>query len=88
MTPSVARKVLQLFAPGKTEKGTPLQNHLTDKEKEVLKQLVEGNSYKMIADRIHISIDTVRFHIRNIYAKLHVNSATEAVALALRKKLI
>jgi DNA-binding NarL/FixJ family response regulator len=88
MTPSVARKVLQLFGPGKSEKGTAAQNNLTDKEKEVLKQLVEGNSYKMIADQLQISVDTVRFHIRNIYAKLHVNSATEAVALALRKKLI
>jgi DNA-binding NarL/FixJ family response regulator len=88
MTASVARKVLQLFGPGKADKSTHTENNLTDKEKEVLKQLVDGNSYKMIADQLQISVDTVRFHIRNIYAKLHVNSATEAVALALRKKLI
>lgn len=88
MTPSVARKVLQMFGPGKSVKETTAQNNLTDKEKEVLKQLVEGNSYKMIADHLKISVDTVRFHIRNIYSKLHINSATEAVALALRKKLI
>lgn len=88
MTASVARKVLQLFGPGKADKSTGTENNLTEKEKEVLKQLVDGNSYKMIADQLQISVDTVRFHIRNIYAKLHVNSATEAVVLALRKKLI
>lgn len=89
MTPSVARKVLQLVSPaGQLYKNKPLQNPLTEKEKAVLQQLIEGNSYKMIADTLHISIDTVRFHIRNIYTKLHVNSATEAVSMALRKKLL
>ncbi len=88
MTPIVARKVLGLFATSKKVKGKASQHLLTAKECEVLAQLVQGNSYKMIAGELQISVDTVRFHIRNIYVKLHVNSATEAVALALRHKLV
>lgn len=86
MTPSIARKVLQLFAhpiPAKSQ-----QISLTEKEKSVLQQLVHGHSYKMIANDLHISVDTVRFHIRNIYAKLHVNSATEAVSMAIKNRLV
>lgn len=88
MTPSVARKVLQLLAPDKKSKKETLPDPLTAKEIEVLQQLVEGNSYKMIAANLLISIDTVRFHIRNIYTKLHVHSATEAVTFALRKNIV
>lgn len=86
---SIARKVLQLFAhPALRPAATPQLPVLTDKEKLVLLQLVEGDSYKMIAEHLNISLDTVRFHIRNIYQKLHVNSATEAVSLALRRRLL
>lgn len=86
---SIARKVLQLFAhPALRPAATPQLPGLTDKEKLVLLQLVEGDSYKMIAEHLNISLDTVRFHIRNIYQKLHVNSATEAVSLALRRRLL
>ena len=88
MTPVVARKVLRFFNSGIKEKPSAHISLLTEKEKEVLGRLVEGNSYKMIGENLQISVDTVRFHIRNIYAKLHVNSATEAVALAIRKKII
>ncbi len=89
MTPVVARKVLRFFSgqPATGEK-TPPNPTLTEKEKMVLARLVEGDSYKMIAEYLGLSIDTVRFHIRNIYNKLHVNSATEAVSLALRKRMI
>ena len=86
---SIARKVLQLFAhPALRPAATSQLPGLTDKEKLVLQQLVEGDSYKMIAEHLNISLDTVRFHIRNIYQKLHVNSATEAVSLALRRRLL
>lgn len=89
MTASVARKVLSLFARQEhSTKPSSQLSPLTDKEQQVLARLVEGDSYKMIADKLGISIDTVRFHIRHIYGKLHVNSATEAVSLALRKKLL
>ena len=53
---------------------------LTPKEKEILQQLVKGKSFKMIADAIGSTYETVRTHIKNIYAKLHVNSNTEAVS--------
>lgn len=53
--------------------------NLSDREKEVLQLLVDGNSYKMVAAEMDILIDTVRSHIRNIYDKLHVNSKSEAV---------
>ena len=88
MTPVIARKIIQLFARGTTVRATQIPNELTEKEKQVLQALVDGSSYKMIALQLGISLDTVRFHIRNIYTKLHVNSATEAVALALRNRLV
>jgi DNA-binding NarL/FixJ family response regulator len=62
-------------------------NDLSSREKEILECLVEGMSYKMIASSCKISIDTVRFHIRNIYEKLHVSSKSEAVVKALRRDL-
>lgn len=86
MTSSIARKVLMMFA--KSNQKSDNQHNLTDREQEILALLVAGNSYKMIAAALRISIDTVRSHIKNIYEKLHVHSQTEAVAKAIREKLI
>lgn len=77
MTSSVAKKVLQLF-PGKQEKKVTPEG-LTTRETELLQCMVKGYSYKMIADELQISIETVRSHIKKIYKKLQVSSATEAV---------
>lgn len=85
MSPSVARMVLDSMRQ-KSAPANPYQ--LTPKEKEVLTSLSKGNSYKLIADDIHISIDTVRSHIRSVYEKLHVHSQTEAVSKAINEKLI
>ncbi|MEO6490782.1 MAG: response regulator transcription factor [Ferruginibacter sp.] len=85
LSPSIAKKVLQSFKA--TNSGKVLYN-LSDRETEVLKYLVKGYSYKMIASACFISLDTVRGHIRNIYAKLHVNCGREAVAKALRDKIV
>lgn len=85
MNSSIATQVLQMFAgmsPGDENYG------LSTKEKAVLKSLVDGNSYKMVAAALHISIDTVRSHIRNIYEKLQVNSKSEAVAKALKNRIV
>ncbi|GAB3712405.1 response regulator transcription factor [Spirosoma flavus] len=82
MTPSIALKVLEAFHQPK-----PNDFLLTDKEKEVLQRLVEGDSYKLIAHHCGISMGTVRTHIVNIYEKLHVNSKSEAVAKALKTGL-
>jgi len=61
---------------------------LSTREKEVVTNLSEGNNYQEIAERLLISVDTVRHHIRNIYKKLHVHSQSEAVAKAIRKGII
>jgi len=84
MTSSVARKVLQLF-PGKPEKKIKTEN-LTARETEILQWLVKGYSYKMIANELGLSIETVRSHIKKIYKKLQVSSATEAVYKAAHSK--
>ena len=86
MTASIARKVLMMVpraaSPDKEK------HNLSDKENVILQLLVNGNSYKMIAAELGISLDTVRFHIKKIYDKLHVHSATEAVSKALRDRLV
>lgn len=84
MTPSIARKVLALF-PKKTTTHHELEK-LTCREQEVLKSLSEGNSYKMVANELDISIETVRTHIKRIYEKLHVHSVSEAIAKVFLKK--
>jgi DNA-binding NarL/FixJ family response regulator len=86
MTASVARRVLSFF-PKSTAKEKSV-NNLSARETEILSSLVKGNSYKMIANELAISIDTVRAHIKKIYFKLHVNSATEAVIKALTDKIV
>jgi len=87
MTPSIARKVIDLFKSNVQIRQTSEYN-LTNQEKKVLQLLVDGKSYKMIATELFVSIDTIKSHMRNIYAKLHVHSGTEAVALALREKIV
>lgn len=86
MSPSIARKVLSFFRS--VHQPEPEFYDLSKREKEILKCLVDGHSYKMIAETCFISINTVNSHIRKIYDKLHVNSSQEAVSKALRQKLI
>ncbi|MEO5571338.1 MAG: helix-turn-helix transcriptional regulator, partial [Bacteroidia bacterium] len=62
--------------------------NLSAREKEILKFLVEGMSYKMVADAGFISIETVRGHIKNIYEKLQVHSKSEAVAKAIKRNIV
>jgi DNA-binding NarL/FixJ family response regulator len=86
MSPGIARKVVTMFQSvflSKTE-----DVGLTPRELEVLQLLAGGHSYKTAADVSSISLDTVRFHVRNIYAKLHVNSKSDAVLKALRTGLV
>lgn len=86
MTPGIARRVLELF---KTNLQPATTNYnLSAQEKKVLQLLVAGKSYKMIASELFISQETVKSHVSNIYAKLHVHSGTEAVALALKNKIV
>jgi len=85
MSPFVAQKVFQHFRNNNT---LSEKFDLTAREKEILELLVKGNSYKMIADKSGVTIDTVKKHLQNIYHKLHVNCGTEAVAKALQHKII
>jgi DNA-binding NarL/FixJ family response regulator len=87
MSPDVARKVVELFQ----QKGlfsASSSSVLTAREREILNALAQGNNYQAIAKASFISVSTVRFHIRNIYRKLHVHSQAEAVAKAMQKGLI
>lgn len=86
MSPTVAAKVLQMIT--QTEPPGVQEFDLSDREKEVLSFLVKGMSYKLIGETCFISIDTVRAHIRNIYEKLHVHSKAEAVATAIKSKIV
>jgi DNA-binding NarL/FixJ family response regulator len=74
MNPGIAQKVLKYFQPQKKE------NPLTTREKQVLELLAEGLSYKMVADKLSLSFNTVNTHIKHIYEKLHVSSLGEAIA--------
>ncbi|WP_245683896.1 response regulator transcription factor [Rhodohalobacter halophilus] len=85
MSPQIARKVIQYFNKPATKKKP--ESDLTNREQDIVNGLVDGLSYKMIADRYDISIDTVRAHIRNIYKKLHVNSKAEVIAKSLRGEI-
>jgi DNA-binding NarL/FixJ family response regulator len=87
MTPAIAQKVLEKFRRQSSTSSNEL-NDLSDREKQILECLVEGMSYKMISAECKISVDTVRFHIRNIYDKLHVSSKSEAVAKALKRNIL
>ncbi|MBK8485975.1 MAG: response regulator transcription factor [Saprospiraceae bacterium] len=78
MTGSVARKILNSFSKSSPSKGN-VPETLTEREIEILDLLVKGYSYKMMADKLQLSIDTIRTHIKKIYKKLQVNSATEAI---------
>jgi DNA-binding NarL/FixJ family response regulator len=74
MNPGIALKVLDYFKPQKVD------NPLSKRETEVLKYLSEGMSYKMVADKLFLSFNTVNSHVKHIYEKLHVSSLGEAIA--------
>ncbi len=87
MSPSIARMIIgNMQQPLATVSANDYM--LTAREKEVLQFLSKGNSFKMIAAELFISIDTVRTHIKRIYDKLHVRSQIEAVSKAINEKLV
>lgn len=90
MSPAIASKVLNYFREGGSiEKPREAKDYgLTAREKEILGELVEGKSYKMISDSMNISYNTVNTHIRHVYEKLHVHSLGEAVAKALKERIV
>jgi len=92
MSPAIARKTLQLLKSAgsgptsKTGSAMHLLDALSDREQEVLRLLIEGKNYKVIAETLYISPQTVRKHVANIYEKLHINSKAEAILLAHKYK--
>ena len=83
MSGRIARTVVEYFQ--KLQTAAPEQEHLSKREQEILDLLVKGYRYKEIADTLSVSFETVRSHLKNIYAKLQVHSRTEAVVKYLRK---
>ena len=86
MSAGIARKVLDMFP-----RNNPKENEtetLSPREREVLALMVKGLSYKMVSRELDIALETVRSHIKKIYDKLHVHNSNEAVAIALRKRLV
>lgn len=86
MSPDVARRVITLFREFRPPERASYR--LTPQETELLKLMVDGHHYKTAADAMGISTSTVSFHLKNIYGKLQVHSKTEAVAKALRERLL
>ena len=83
MSPTIAKKVIESFQPVKARQQYPL----TERELEVLQLLTKGHSTKVIADKLNIGFNTVRSHLKNIYAKLHVNCGKEAIAKVLTEHI-
>ena len=84
MSPQIARKVIDYFHSDKTGQ---VVSPLTIKEKEIVMCLVDGMSYKMIADKENISIETVRSHIKKIYKKLHVHNKAGVIRKSLKGEI-
>jgi len=82
MSPSIARHVINFFNPVKK-----FEEELSPREQEIVQAILDGLSYKMIAEKHSISLDTVRTHISRIYRKLHINSKGELIAKFLQKDI-
>lgn len=82
MSPAIARKVVEYFAPRRT-----YNEALTAKEQQVITAMVDGLSYKMIAARLGVTLETIRQHIKNIYRKLQVNSKGEVIVKSMRGEI-
>jgi len=87
LTPALARKLLREFQ--RPEKADESPDALTERELDVLRCLVEGvTSNRMLAEKLGVSENTVKFHVRNILDKLHLNNRAQAVSFALRNKIV
>jgi len=93
LTPSVARSILahvrtETPAVATVPKPASTEWNLSEREMDVLRKLVEGLSYKQIADALCVSIDTVRTHLRHVYRKMQVHSAGEAISRAIKSGVV
>jgi DNA-binding NarL/FixJ family response regulator len=84
MSPPIARKIIRFFdASKKIEK----KNNLTEKERLIISYMVDGQSFKMIAGNLNNSLETIKYHCKSIYKKLHINSKSEVIAKSIRGEL-
>lgn len=79
MTPSIAGKTLKLFRTGLKSIPDKKNARLNERQTEILECIVNGMSYKLIAEKLFISVDTVRYHVKNIYEILQVHSRFELI---------
>ena len=86
MSPEIARRVVAMFS--RVAPPRQAEHALSPREVELLELFTAGHGYKTAAKELGLSIDTVRFHVRNVYAKLHVHSKSEAVIRALKMGLV
>jgi DNA-binding NarL/FixJ family response regulator len=86
MSPEIASKVIKLFRDIRPPERADY--NITPHETRLLKMVVEGHNYKTAAAELGVSVTTVAFHMRNIYEKLQVHSKSQAVAKALRNRLV
>ena len=80
MTPSIAHKILEAFRGKKSAVQLNEQSQLNERQKEILECIFNGMSYKLVAEKLFISVDTVRYHVKNIYDILHVHSRDELIS--------
>ncbi len=83
LSPEIARKIIQFFEKSKSQIKSPL----TDKEKQIVAGMVDGQSFKMIALNLGNTLDTIKSHAKNIYRKLQVNSKSEVITKSLRGEI-
>ena len=88
MTPSIAHKILDVFRSKKPALPAKEQSQLNDRQKEILECIFNGMSYKLIGEKLFVSVDTVRYHVKNIYEILHVHSRDELISQAKGKSLL
>ena len=88
MSSHIAGKVVGLLRSRGPGAAAAAEDPLTRRERAILTGLADGQTYQQLGETLHISTDTVRYHIRNVYRKLHAHSQSEAVAKALRRGII
>ena len=88
MTPSIAHKILDVFRSKKPALPAKEQSQLNERQQEILECIFNGMSYKLIGEKLFVSVDTVRYHVKNIYEILHVHSRDELISKARGKSLL
>jgi DNA-binding NarL/FixJ family response regulator len=88
MTPSIAHKILEVFRSKRPTLPAKEQSQLNERQKEILECIFNGMSYKLIAEKLFISVETVRYHVKNIYEILHVHSRDELISKVKGKSLL